>query len=353
MIDLEARGNNLKSPVLEIAQAVTGVSDEWLARATARTGNHTWACTGYVNEMWASCDKTPSDESQLYSSSEFAFDCIRCFLTVTRENVRRTVRGIIELRERIPNFGDGWTFVDFYAGVGLSTVYFAKLLESTGINARVVYHNSPNSTTQIDLAKRFALEAGMPKNLDFEITDDIPYGDCFMFYEVLEHFRQPWEFMSKLVEKRKPQAVVHASSFTLPECAGHFEVYEINGRAYSGSAVAKYFERAFSSAGYVNVNSSHCWDNSPTWQLLPDYVPEHELTRAGRWDLKGQQLTARRNALISHKCNVFLQDFKHMLNDCSHSSKINDEQWESIENAMLERLVNLAKDKHLLRSSGF
>ena len=353
MIDLDLRGNNLKAPILEIAQTVVGVSDTWLTHATKRTGNHTWACTDHVNKMWASSDKAPADESKLYSSPEFAFDCIRCFLTVTRENVRRTIRGIIELREKIPNFGDGWTFVDFYAGVGLSTVYFAKLLESAGINARVIYHNSPNSTTQIELARRFALEAGMPKNLDFEITDNIPHGDCYMFYEVLEHFRQPWTFMSKLIEKRKPQAVIHASSFTLPECAGHFEVYEINNRIHSGHAVAKHFERAFSSVGYTNVNSSHCWDNSPTWQLLSDHVPNNELTRAGRWDLKGQLLTSRRDALITHKCNVFLQDFKEMIDEGTHSSKINDEQWATIERVMLERLVSLAKDKHLLRSSGF
>jgi len=353
MIDLTLKRNPLKTQILSAVQEVTGISDEWLLEVTARTGSHTWACTDLVNETWVASDRTPIDETNLYLSIDFAFDCIRCFLTVTKENVSRTVKGLVELRDRIPNFGDGWTFVDFYAGVGLSTIYFAKLLEDAGIDAKVIYHNSPSPKIQIGLAEHFIREAGSPKNLEFQITDDVPAGDCYMFYEVLEHFRQPWSIVSDIIDKNNPHVIVHASSFNLPDCAGHFEIYDIKDRLYSGPEASKHFDRCFASAGYIGVNSSHCWDNAPNWQLRSNYVPIHELAKNGRWDLKAQSLNVRRDALIQNKCNVFMHDFKMTLNDCMQSSVIDDKDWALIKQTTFDQLVTLAKDKYLLKGSGF
>lgn len=353
MIDLTLKQNTLKAHVLAITGEVMGVSDEWLLETTRSTGTHSWVCTDRSDDFWITGLRTPKDETDLYASIDFVVDCIRCFFTVTKNNVKRTVKGIVELNERIPGFADGWTFVDYYAGIGLSSIYFAQLLEESGIDANVVYHNSPTSKMQIKLAKRFAIEAGSPKNLEFQISDDLPDGECYAFYEVLEHFRKPWTFMLDLIERKNPQAIIHASSFNLPDCAGHFEVYNINDRLYSGPEASKHFEKCFTRAGYVNVNSSHCWDNAPSWQVRRDLIDANELDKKGRWNLKAQALESRRDALVRHKCATLMHDFKATVDDSLRPLSINDKDWSLIEPEMLEKLIVLAKDVHRLKGSGF
>jgi 2-polyprenyl-3-methyl-5-hydroxy-6-metoxy-1,4-benzoquinol methylase len=222
----------------------------------------------------------------MYSSAEYALDICKCYTHYTKASINSTVKGLIDLRKHIPGLGDGWTFVDYFAGVGLGSIYLAQSLTAAGIDANVVYHNSSKNKTQVALAKRFAKEFGSPANLKLHLTADQPEADCYLFYEVFEHMREPWDFVQSLVKKNRPKCIVHASRFNLPNVSGHFKNYTIDGVVVSGKIATREFERKFASEGYMRTVIPQEFNGTPRVQLCKTLLPSDVILRGSRWDLK-------------------------------------------------------------------
>jgi 2-polyprenyl-3-methyl-5-hydroxy-6-metoxy-1,4-benzoquinol methylase len=197
----------------------------------------------------------------------------------------------------VPGLGDGWTFVDYFAGVGLGSIYFAQQLTAAGIKADVVYHNSSKNKTQVALAKRFAKEFGSPSNLKMHLTADQPIGDCYLFYEVFEHVREPWDFTQSLIKKNRPKCIVHASRFNLPNVSGHFKNYTIDGTVVSGKIATREFEKKFMTENYVRTVIPQEFNGTPRVQLCKSLLPSSAVMKGTRWDLKDLARKERLSAL--------------------------------------------------------
>ena len=283
--------NDTRSTVLKHAITVAGEvlnikNEHWFDNMLATCTKDDWYLTEMLNKEWIESAQTTEDEARLYSSVEYALDICKCYTHYTRASVNATIRGILDIRKKIPNFAEGWTFVDYFAGVGLSTIYMAQQLTAAGINAKVVYFNSERNTSQVALAKRFYEEFGSPSNMVLHLTDDQPIADCYLFYEVFEHIRQPWDFVQSLINTHTPKCIIHASRFNLPLVSGHFKNYTIDGKIVSGKIATRDFERKFKTANFVRVVVPQEFNGIPRFQVHDSVMPADIATPNRKWDLK-------------------------------------------------------------------
>jgi len=150
MVTLNDSRSVVLKHVLKIAGEVLKVDKEpWFENAVLTSVKDDWSITEKLNKDWIECAQTPDDESKLYSSVEYALDICKCYTHYTKGSINATVKGLLDLRKHTPGLGDGWTFVDYFAGVGLGSIYLAQQLTAAGINANVVYHNSSKNKTQV------------------------------------------------------------------------------------------------------------------------------------------------------------------------------------------------------------
>jgi len=287
MVTLNDNRSTVLKHVLKIADEAFKIDQEpWFENAVLTSTRDDWHITEKLNKDWVECAQTPQDESKLYSSAEYALDICKCYTHYTKGSINATVRGLLDLRKHSPTLGDGWTFVDYFAGVGLGSIYLAQQLTAAGINANVVYHNSSKNKTQVALAKRFAKEFGSPSNLSMHLTADQPKADCYLFYEVLEHIREPWNFMSTIINNHQPKCIVHASRFNLPNVSGHFKNYTIDGSVVSGKIATREFERKFKTVDFVRTVIPQEFNGTPRFELHKSVVPSTALVKNNKWDLK-------------------------------------------------------------------
>lgn len=287
MLTLDDGRLNVLRRALAIAADELKIADEqWFIDAFSTCGKDDWKITEDLNSWWISSQQTPDDESRLYSSVQYALDICKCYTHWTRPSLNATIRGLLEIRKFDPTFGDGWTFVDYFAGVGLGSIHLAQQLTKAGINATVVYHNSPDNTKQVALAKRFYSEFGAPANMKMHIDNSLPSGDVYMFFEVFEHMRQPWEFTEALIKSDLPKVLIHVSRFNLPNVSGHFKNYTIDGSVYSGPDATREFERRFKNHGYVRTVIPSEFNGIPRFQLHESVVPRNADVRNQKWNIK-------------------------------------------------------------------
>lgn len=285
--------NDKRSLVLKHAIKIAGQvlnleTKNWFAYALDTCTKEDWSITSKLNDEWIASSQTPLDEDKLYTSDEYVLDICKCYTHYTKSSIKQTINGIVDLRKEIPNFGDGWTFVDYFAGVGLSSIYLAQQLQAAGINANVIYHNSVNNKSQVALAKRFIEEFGSPKNLSVHLKSTRPKGDCYLFYEVFEHMREPWSFVSDLLKTERPKCIVHVSRFNLPNFSGHFKNYTIEGVVYSGKKATREFESHFKNEGYVRTIIPQQFNGTPSVHIHKSLIPNSVSIKNSKWDLKSQ-----------------------------------------------------------------
>lgn len=302
MVTLESSRSKVLKHALTIAGEVLGIKDQpGFDQTVQDSPRDDWHVTETLNREWLASNLDEDDERHMYLSAEYAMDICKCYTHWTRPSINSTIRGLVDIRKRIPGFGDDWTFVDYFAGVGLSSIYLAQQLTAAGINAKVIYHNSANNVKQVTLAERFMSEFGPTPNLSTHLTSDIPAADCYLFYEVFEHMRKPWEFTNALIEKRNPKAFVHVSRFNLPKVSGHFPSYEFDGVSYSGKAATKVFGQRMAKANYVRVSVPCEFNGIPNILFRRDIIPQDIGIPASRsrWNLKEEVRLARASQIVS------------------------------------------------------
>lgn len=297
-VTLNDSRNVVLQHTLNIAGEVLNVKDEvWFDNLVKTSIKDDWYLHEKLNTDWVNCEQTVEDESKLYSSNEYAFDICKCYTHWTKPNVAMTVRGILDIRKEIPDFADGWTFVDYFGGVALSSIYLAQQLTAAGINANVVYYNSGNNIAQVALAKRFFEEFGSPSNMSFHISDEPPKGDCYLFYEVFEHIREPWEFVKYVVNKNLPKCILHVSRFNLPLISGHFKNYTIDGQIFSGKIATREFEKRFKTIDFVRTVIPQEFNGVPRMHIHKSVFPSHINTPNMKWDMKSLKKKREMNSV--------------------------------------------------------
>lgn len=229
--------------------------DDWKSWPVSHELNHKW-----INVIGR--DKNRLDE--LYSDPEYIYTAVESYVNWTQRSVRRFVKMLTRIdAEQLPN-----SIVDVGGGVGLSTLLLREQLDEAfpGNSIRVVYHNFGNdeNSTQLKFAK------SVLKNSDRieYIHGDVPPADAYLFFEFLEHLPSPISWLNELLNRTSPKIICHASSFSHPEHAGHFEFYDcsllgdgtkiVKGRSASGQ-VSKFLKKR----EFQKISHKICWNGLP------------------------------------------------------------------------------------------
>ena len=195
---------------------------------------------------------------------EYIYTAVESYVNWTQRSVRRFVKMLTRIdAEQLPN-----SIVDVGGGVGLSTLLLREQLDEAfpGNSIRVVYHNFGNdeNSTQLKFAK------SVLKNSDRieYIHGDVPPADAYLFFEFLEHLPSPISWLNELLNRTSPKIICHASSFSHPEHAGHFEFYDcsllgdgtkiVKGRSASGQ-VSKFLKKR----EFQKISHKICWNGLP------------------------------------------------------------------------------------------
>ena len=168
------------------------------------------------------------------------------------------------------------TFVDFGAGIGLSTLHLQQVLDMhMPGQVQVVYHNVVSATSQNKIAEQVL--AG--SSVKMCVQDDIPPGDAFLMSELLEHIRAPVAFVNALIKESRPAMLMHASTFSDPNSPGHFTHYDCSSAGdrsimRHGKKTSRQVNSAIRGAGYTAIQTPILWNSRPYTLIRDDVLPE-------------------------------------------------------------------------------
>ena len=120
-----------------------------------------------------------------------------------------------------------WNIFDWGAGVGLTTLIFAKSYPNS-----TVYYNEINEK-QITLFKWLLKKSGLSNVKIIHDLEDLPELDMLVGIEIVEHFQEPMPFLRPLLNKVKKGGLFAHSSYWESEMKmptlGHFRTYNFDG----------------------------------------------------------------------------------------------------------------------------
>lgn len=120
-----------------------------------------------------------------------------------------------------------WNIFDWGAGVGLTTLIFAKSFPQS-----TVYYNELN-VEQVTLFKWLLQKSGLTNVKIVDDVDELPELDLLIGIEIVEHFQEPMKFLRPLLRKVKCGGLFAHSSYWESEMKmptlGHFRTYNFDG----------------------------------------------------------------------------------------------------------------------------
>lgn len=222
-----------------------------------------WPSTQQLSMEWAASNKDTAAEGTLYGDDRYVLDSLYTYLFFSRDYVNR-IENLIKQEPLFREaFNDVKTLIDFGGGIGLSSIHLQEMFDSLNMNVNVIYHNVDTATKQNELAQIILAETNVKTCTEI----DVPVQAFFMS-EVLEHMRSPVKFVRDVVIPRRPNVIIHASSFCKPEYAGHFTHYDISpnddGVFIEGSKrVSERLHRWIKSQGYKKIDHRALWNHRP------------------------------------------------------------------------------------------
>ena len=167
----------------------------------------------------------------VYQHKDYIWDMAKCYKTRSRPTIQSMIR-LIDM-ERVDSV------LDYYNGIGLSTIYLKTLFP----NKEIAYFNDVKAQVKFmeDYNKRYRIGAQV------ESMEKKKY-DVVLLSEVFEHYENPEAFFIEKIEQRVGKYLVHSSPFTDVNI-GHFSVY--NGVA--SKAYTRKFHHFLESRGFEFV----------------------------------------------------------------------------------------------------
>lgn len=272
--------------IVPLISDVTGRSEEWVHQQSCivdgKLPKENWLSTNELRDIWLASNKDTAAEDLIYRDDRYIMESLISYLFWSRDYINR-IRRVSPMLQRVTTnngiFNQIETLVDFGGGIGLSSLHLQQLFDSLGFNIQVVYHNVTSATKQNEIALRI-LEGSRVKIC---IQDTIPDGDSFFMSEVLEHIKAPVNFLVTLLNKGDKKLVFHASSFTLPDQPGHFDVYDksinASGDLVNGRNITKPVNDVFFNRGYKNLKHIYFWNNRPSTFIKSEFLLEETRTK--------------------------------------------------------------------------
>jgi hypothetical protein len=163
----------------------------------------------------------------IYRDPEYIYDMAHCYFQFTRASINSTKKVL----------GDLSSILDYYNGIGLSTIQIKHLWP----NAKIAFFNDVKSQKKwmIDYCKRFRISrSGI-------IEDDGEQNEAVFLFEVLEHNPDPEKFFLEKIHHRIKKYLVFTAPFS-QMWGGHFPEYHgVDSRYYK-----KRFKKFLSDLGY-------------------------------------------------------------------------------------------------------
>lgn len=120
-----------------------------------------------------------------------------------------------------------WNIFDWGAGVGLTTLIFAKSFPQS-----TIYYNEINAD-QVALFKWLLAKSNLTNVKIVDNLSELPTLDMLIGIEIVEHFQQPMQYLRPLLHKVKVGGLFAHSSYweseTKMPTLGHFRTYDFDG----------------------------------------------------------------------------------------------------------------------------
>ena len=182
-----------------------------------------------------STDWMLNNDLKFHAGKEYAWLTLRYWQRYAYDNTNRAIYAINALGHK-PQ-----TIMDFGAGIGLSTLQLAKAFPE----AQVVYQNLPG--LQTDIAIQIFKDNGANNVV---IKHDLPIlADVVLALDTFEHIKNPLTLLTKVLTQ-STKIYVDQSAFQYPNCVGHYDTYEVNGRSETPQDTMKAFYKMILEMGY-------------------------------------------------------------------------------------------------------
>ena len=276
----DMRIKNIFHAMVPVIADAASKSESWvyeMAESGSTGFKGDWRCSSELLQQWKTSNQESCDEAALYGDPRYIMEGLTSYLFWARDYVKRLDKLFPILQEKMPAVLENVnTFVDFGAGIGLSTLHLQQVVDKhMPGKIKVVYHNVESATSQNQIASRVLKGSGV----EMCIQDSIPAGDAFLMSELLEHIRSPVSFMNALITEANPVLVVHASTFSDPDSPGHFTHYDcsISGdmsMMRHGKKTMRHVNAAVRNHGYTSLQNTILWNGRPCTLVRNDMVPE-------------------------------------------------------------------------------
>jgi hypothetical protein len=266
--------------MVPIIADAAGKSEAWvyeMAESESSGFRGDWRSSKELLTQWKACNQEEEDEAWLYGDNRYILEGLTSYLFWARDYVRRIDKLIPLLNEKMPSVMQNIkTFVDFGAGIGLSTLHLQQVLDKHFPGQiEVVYHNVVSATSQNKIAQQVL--AG--SSVKICIQDEIPPGEAFLMSELLEHIRAPVSFVSAVIKEANPVMLMHASTFSDANSPGHFTHYDCSQHGdrsvmRHGKKTSRHVNSTIRNAGYTAIQTPILWNSRPYTLIRNDILPE-------------------------------------------------------------------------------
>jgi len=207
-----------------------------------------------LEKRWYTSLERGEPDYSVYADDAYMGDLWAGWIVYTR----RYLKGILNPKEYPPHgvlraISPLTSIVDLGCGIAYSTVVF-----------REVYPQARVICTNIEGIPQTHFCEAMADAYNFEIKYDVSQvGHCDLVFasEYFEHFQAPIAHLMEVIEHIRPNHLIFANTFGSPSI-GHFDVYRVESKSYSGREVAGVFSNTLRDMGYYS-QKTRLWNNRP------------------------------------------------------------------------------------------
>lgn len=210
-----------------------------------------------LQQQWYGSLAVGKPDFSVYGSDFYLAECWACWIVYSRRHLQHFLSpksmppcGIFS------DLGVMRRIADLGCGIG----YTCAALRQIFPHAEVVGTNflaTPQSAVAAQLARRFGFKL-------CEAIEDVGRPIDFVFAsEYFEHIPGPLAHLEEIVVTLQPLAFFIASSFGA-RSIGHFDAYQVEGRAVSSALIPRLFNQRLRSLGYRQIKT-RLWNQRPAY----------------------------------------------------------------------------------------
>ena len=163
----------------------------------------------------------------------------------------------------VPPFGiqkyvrENKSILDLGNGIGFSSIALSQIFPKNKLIATNVKDSYQWDLNKL-LAKYYDYLLITNNDLNLNKTGEI---ELTFASEYFEHFEEPIDHLSLILEKTKTKILITANAFNT-DSIGHFDSYLYKGQRYEPSAISRLFGKKLKENNYIKLKTK-CWNARP------------------------------------------------------------------------------------------